>query len=91
MSKVENGKTVRDKISGYEGVVIARTDWLTGCVRFGVQARKLKEDGGVLDAQWFDESQLEVIDDAGVPNMPGVVEPPPGGPTPTPPRNPDPK
>lgn len=31
------GKLVRDKISGLEGIVVARTEWLYGCIRLNVQ------------------------------------------------------
>ena len=57
------GKKVRDKISGFEGIVTAKTEWLYGCVRYGVQSQKLKkEDGTVLDEQWFDETQLDIVE-----------------------------
>lgn len=39
---VNLGQVVRDRITGYSGVVIGRTDWLYGCVRYGVQSTELK-------------------------------------------------
>jgi hypothetical protein len=56
------GKMVKDKISGYEGIVVARTEWLHGCVRLTVQAQEL-EKGLPVNNCCFDEPQLEVIGD----------------------------
>ena len=58
--KIELGDTVKDIITGFEGVVVARTDWLYNCVRFTVQPKEMK-DGKPLDSITFDEDQLSVI------------------------------
>jgi len=58
------GDTVKDKISGYKGIVIAITAWLHGCKRVTVQSQKLK-DGKPLDNFTFDEPQLEVLKTTG--------------------------
>ena len=55
---VNLGDRVRDRVSGFTGVVIARTEWLYGCTRFGVQAEELK-DGKPIEAEWFDERSLD--------------------------------
>lgn len=84
--KVELGDVVKDKITGFVGVVISRTEWLNGCVRFMVQPEKLK-DGKPRDAETFDLQQLEVVKIA-------KVKPPeahPGGPRPDPKRLANPK
>ena len=54
------GDAVRDEITGFTGVVAAKTEWLNGCVRFGVQSRNLVE-GKPVEMQWFDEPQLKII------------------------------
>ena len=54
------GDAVRDGITGFTGIVAAKTEWLNGCVRFGIQSRNLAERKPV-ELQWFDEPQLEVI------------------------------
>jgi hypothetical protein len=78
-------KRARDKITGFEGIVVARDEWLNGCVRAGIQGEKLKEDGTPSDIQWFDEKQIELIAASTNPRRRKT-----GGPTPTPKRNPDP-
>jgi hypothetical protein len=53
------GEKVRDKITGYEGIAYARTEYLNGCIRIGIQDR-LKQDGTVPDMEWGDQSEIEV-------------------------------
>jgi hypothetical protein len=73
---IKNGDKVRDKITGLEGVVVARHDYLHGCTRFSVQPVELK-DGKPVECSSFDEPQLELIADGGFPAKTGRE---PGGP-----------
>lgn len=54
------GSKVRDKVTGYTGIAVARTEWLNGCVRISVQGKAAK---GKLpdDTHWVDIEQVEVI------------------------------
>lgn len=61
MTKVNLGDKVKDSISGFAGIAVARTQWLTGCDRITVQPDKLDKDGKTYDAQTFDEPQLIVV------------------------------
>ena len=56
--KVTLGKTYKDSISGFEGIAIARSTYLYGCVRVNISPTKLKSDGDFLPDCWFDEPQL---------------------------------
>lgn len=58
--KYDLGQTVADKVTGYEGVVICRSQWLTGCNTYGVKSRELK-DGTPMDSVYFDELQLKLV------------------------------
>lgn len=53
------GDVVRDTISGFEGVAVAKTQWLNGCVRITIQPRAL-HDGKPVDNYTFDVEQLEL-------------------------------
>lgn len=76
---------VRDTITGYTGIVIARTEWLNGCVRATIQAQELK-DGKPIESQTFDVQQLEIVE-----QHPAAAEPKrTGGPFPEPSRQADP-
>lgn len=54
------GCKVRDIITGCEGVIIAKTDWINGCHRITVQPLILK-DGRPADGITFDVQQVIVF------------------------------
>lgn len=85
MFKVELGSTVKDKITGYEGLVIGRHEYLYGCRRYSVQSQVLK-DGKPVESLSADEDQLEVLVQA----SPQVIKDT-GGPRDEPARRQDPK
>lgn len=60
---IQLGDRVRDQVTGFEGIVVGITTWLHGCRRCVVQPRELR-DGKPIEAQTFDEPQLEAIDRA---------------------------
>jgi hypothetical protein len=59
----ELGKVARDKITGFQGVITSRCEFLTGCNRYCVQPQNLHE-GKPLDSIYFDEAQIEIVEDA---------------------------
>ncbi len=54
------GQTVKDKITGFSGIVTGRVEYLTGCNQLLV-APPVKDDGGFRDSQWFDEQRVDVL------------------------------
>ena len=75
------GDKARDIISGFSGIVIARTSWLYGCDRITIQSDKLDKDGKPGESYSFDEQQVELIRANAVKHPePGAVEARPGGP-----------
>lgn len=59
-TRIETGDRVRDRMTGFEGVAIATTDWLYNCRRITVQPTELHE-GKPQDAVTFDEPQVELV------------------------------
>jgi len=55
------GDLAKDRVSGFQGVVVARTEWLNGCVRLTLQPRKVSPLGKVYESETFDEHQLQVV------------------------------
>lgn len=55
------GDKVKDKITGFEGIVVVRSQWLNNCNTYGVQPTTLK-DGAPQERQSFDEPQLELVE-----------------------------
>lgn len=57
--RFELGQKAKDIITGIEGIIISRSEWLTGCNTYGIVQTKA---GKTADAEWFDEMRLELID-----------------------------
>ena len=58
--KFDNGQVLKDKVSGFQGVVVGRTEYDTGCRHYGLQSQEL-HDGKPVDWEWFDESRLILV------------------------------
>jgi len=58
--KFNLGTEVKDTITGYSGIVIARCQWLHNCNTYGVKSKTLKE-GVPIPCEYFDEPSLETI------------------------------
>jgi len=59
---IKVGSKVKDSITGFTGIVIARTEWLYGCVRLTVEPIELIQ-GKPVDAHSFDEQRLELLEE----------------------------
>lgn len=58
--KYELGTPVKDKITGYKGIIVGRSQFLTGCNRYAVQSKKLKDDKPA-EFVYFDENQIDAV------------------------------
>jgi hypothetical protein len=56
----ELGSEVKDKITGFQGILICRSEWLTGCNVYGIRSQELK-DGKPMDTVHFDEDSIELL------------------------------
>jgi hypothetical protein len=59
--KFQIGDRVRDEITGFEGIVTLRSQWLNNCNTYGVQPIALK-DGVPQERAHFDEPQLVIVE-----------------------------
>jgi hypothetical protein len=57
------GAKVRDKVSGFTGIVVGRHEWLYGCLCYSVRPQEL-HDGKPIERQSFDEDTLELLEQA---------------------------
>lgn len=55
------GKTARDKVSGYQGVVVTVAFDLFGCVQ-AILKPPVDKDGKIQDGHFFDVNRLEIVD-----------------------------
>jgi hypothetical protein len=63
-TEIHLGDTARDTITGFQGTVVARTEWLYGCRRIVIQPNTLHE-GKPIENMSFDEPQCELVHRAG--------------------------
>ena len=63
------GKTAKDRITGFQGVIITVSFDLFGCVQAIVRPPADK-DGKLIDAHYFDVNRLEIVDEKRVMPVP---------------------
>lgn len=54
---IELGQKVKDSITGFEGIAVAKAIYLNGCISYQVKSKKLR-NGRTIEAEWFDEQRL---------------------------------
>lgn len=58
--KIELGIEVKDKVTGFKGIVVGHCAYLTGCDQYLIQPKSDKP-GVKPEPHWFDDNRLEVI------------------------------
>lgn len=66
------GCQAKDKITGFEGIVTGRCEYLFGCAQWGITP--LAKDGEVKATNWFDEGRVERTGDGVKPSEVRVAE-----------------
>lgn len=54
------GLNVRDRITGFAGIVTGHVAYISGCNQVLV-VPPVKPDGSLAESQWFDEQRVEVL------------------------------
>jgi len=60
MFKFNLHQIVKDKVTGFIGVILGRSEYATGCRQYGVAPQKMTKDGKLPEWEWFDETRLEL-------------------------------
>lgn len=56
------GKLGRDKITGFEGIIVGYAVYLFGCNTYALAPRTFnKETGKRPETEWFDDGRIEII------------------------------
>jgi len=58
--KFNLGDEVKDKITGFSGIILWRSQWLHNCNTYGILSKKLK-DGKPQETSQFDEPRIELL------------------------------
>ena len=77
--KFSCGDELKDRVTGFSGIAMCRTEWITNCNTYGLQPRTLTKEGNLAGRQHFDEPNLELVKASVIEQQPERV---PGGPTP---------
>ena len=64
MFKFKKGQIAQDVITGFEGTITARADYITGCNQYSLASQV--KDNKPADYQWFDENRIKIVGDAKV-------------------------
>lgn len=61
---IKLGSRVKDSITGFEGIAVARTEWLYGCSRITIESTKLDiANGEPIPLHSFDEQRVVLIEE----------------------------
>jgi hypothetical protein len=73
MSTIQRGQTVKDTLTGFQGVITQTIEHMSGNIQYAVQP-PIKEAGVMPDAIYLDAHTLEVIDSAFVKKVTPAVK-----------------
>lgn len=60
--KHELGKKAKDKITGFEGIIIGRAEHLFGCCTYGLAPQVYDNEKSKRgETEWFDEGRIEIV------------------------------
>lgn len=62
VERIKLGQEVKDRVTGFQGIVTSRTKFLNSCDRMAVQP-KYNPEQGLKEPEVFDEPDLEIIGD----------------------------
>lgn len=65
---IDLGDRAKDRVTGFSGIVVAKTVWLNGCWRLTLQPEDVDKDGKPREPQTFDSLQLDLIAAGAVPS-----------------------
>lgn len=72
--KFNCGDKVKCRLTGFTGIITARTEWFNGCLRYTVQPRG-KKQSEYPDAKCFDEPELVLVTAGAVDNPTLEIKP----------------
>jgi hypothetical protein len=67
------GDLVRDEVSGFTGLVLARHDGLYEASQCRVHSRRLTDQGDIRGGVWLEEDRLVVLEEAAVVGFKNIV------------------
>ena len=53
------GKEAKDKVTGFQGIIIGKCNYLFGCNQYGISPKC--KDGKIGETAWFDEGRIQIL------------------------------
>ena len=53
------GKKGKDKVTGFEGIITCKINYMYGCAQYGLTPI-VDKDGNTKETQWFDEGRISI-------------------------------
>lgn len=60
------GLSVRDIVTGLEGIAVSATLYLNGCLHYCIQKRGADKDGKPFELEWVDAQQIQVMSEKSI-------------------------
>lgn len=60
--KVKLGNEVKDVITDFTGIVVAKCKYLFGCAQIGISP-KINKDGLRKETEWFDKGRIKFVNE----------------------------
>ena len=77
--KFEMGIEVRDRVTGFKGVITGYAHYMFGCDQFLVMPN-VRDDGTAQDGKWFDDGRISIVPEGRVVPIEAVQGTSKGGP-----------
>jgi len=61
MFKFELHQVVEDTVTGFTGVILARSEDATGYVQYGIVPQTVKSNGSLPKMEWLNDARLKPI------------------------------
>lgn len=62
MDKFILGNRIKDAVTGFTGIAVARIEYINGCVQYGIKPN-VDKDGKMQEVHYIDQEQLRFVDD----------------------------
>jgi hypothetical protein len=61
--EIQLGQQVKDIVTGFNGIAVAKIEHLNGCVQYAVRPKQKASDKDMPEACYIDVEQLEIVGD----------------------------
>ena len=64
--EIKMGNMVKDQITGFSGIVVGHSEFITGCDKYLVQPKMKAKENAYPSCEWLDDIVLKVMKGKGI-------------------------